>query len=194
MYTSLSNDPLPLSPSEIFTIGVRKLRDAEAQLQAAKKQMQLVQQGLVETSITRKKKEDLMMELKVVKAAVKAEDAAAKREVQKVTGRRKRDEMCDDSGEELSDMNTDMPTKKKKRQLSTTSIDKWQQGHRAAALAAAKAKTFERVTVRSWAEAYEKLREYGFAVVEDFVHLFHPDCAPNITQRDYTYNRKLYYS
>ncbi len=39
--------------------------------------MQLVQQCLVETSITRKKKKDLMKELKVVKAAVKAEDAAA---------------------------------------------------------------------------------------------------------------------
>jgi hypothetical protein len=193
MYSSLSNDPLPFSPSENFTISVRELRDAEAQLKVAKKKMQLVKQGLVETFISRKKQKDLMKELKVVKAAVKkAEDAAAKREVQKITGRRKRDEMCDDSGEELSDMNTDMPTNKKKRLLST--IDKWQQGHRTAALAAAQAKTVERVTVRSWAEAYEKLREYGFAVVEDFVHLFHPDCAPNIEQRDYMYNRKFYSS
>ncbi len=189
----MSNDPLPFSPSENFTISVRELRDAEAQLKVAKKKMQLVKQGLVETFISRKKQKDLMKELKVVKAAVKkAEDAAAKREVQKITGRRKRDEMCDDSGEELSDMNTDMPTNKKKRLLST--IDKWQQGHRTAALAAAQAKTVERVTVRSWAEAYEKLREYGFAVVEDFVHLFHPDCAPNIEQRDYMYNRKFYSS
>ncbi len=131
-----------------------------------------------------------MKELKLVKLAVKAEDAAAKREVQKITGRRKRDEMCDESGSELSDMDTDMPTKKKKRLLTT--IDKWQQGHRAVALAAAEAKTVERVTVRSWAEACEKLREYGFAVVDDFVDLFHPDCAPNREQRDYMYNRKFY--
>jgi hypothetical protein len=76
--------------------------------------MLLVKQGLVETSLSRKKKKDLMKELKLVKLAVKAEDAAAKREVQKITGRRKRDEMCDESGSELSDMDTDMPTKKKK--------------------------------------------------------------------------------
>jgi hypothetical protein len=129
-----------------------------------------------------------MNELKLVKLAVKAEAAAAQREVEKITGRRKRDAMCEGSGDELSDMDTDLPAKEKKRLLTT--IDKWQQGHRAAALAAAQAKTVDRVTVRSWAEAYVKLCDYGFAVVDDFVQLFHPDCAPNIEQRDYMYNRK----
>jgi hypothetical protein len=187
-YTSLSNDPTKFIPTDTFTSSVKHLRDAEAQFKAAKKQMLLVKQGLVTTSINRNKKKDLMKELKLVKLAVKAEDAAAKREVQKITGRRKRDELCEDSASELSDMDMDLPTKKKKRVLTT--IDKWQQGHRAAALAAAEAKTVERVTVKSWPEAYQMLREYGFAVVENFVDLFHPDCAPSKEQRDYMYNRK----
>ncbi len=100
----MSNDPLSFNPTANFVMSVRELRDAEAQLKAAKKQMLLVKQGLVETSLSRNKKKYLMKELKLVKLAVKAEDAAAKREVQKITGRRKRDEMCDGSGEELSDI------------------------------------------------------------------------------------------
>ncbi len=69
-------------------------------------------------------------------------------------------------------------------------IDKWQQGHRRAALAAAKNKTVEKVTVTTWAEAYEMMCKYGFAVLDNFTQLFYPDVAPDEAQRDYMYNRK----
>ncbi len=71
----------------------------------------------------------------------------------------------------------------KKNVLNT--VDKWQKGHRRAALSAANSKLVDSVTVRSWAEALEKLRTDGFAVVEDFVELFSEDCRPTAEQRDF---------
>ncbi len=46
-----------------------------------------------------------------------------------------------------------------------TTIDKWQKGHRRAALSAARNKLVQTVTCATWAEAYENLCEYGWAVV-----------------------------
>jgi hypothetical protein len=196
--SSLSNDqalPPPVIPfveKDLFTNSVRELRDAEAKFKAAKKRMREVKQTRVEKSQSRQKKVALQKELKIVALEVKAEDALVKLKVQDLNRRRKRDLMCDDSDESLSDITVGMATKKTKRTLST--IDKWQQGHRAAALAAAQAKTVAQATVRSWPDAYDMLCKYGFAVVDDFVDLFHPDCAPSIEQRDYMYNRKYYSS
>jgi hypothetical protein len=56
IYTGLSNDPLPFVPTQSFVMSVKELREAEAKLKAAKHQMLLVKQGLVETSVSREKK------------------------------------------------------------------------------------------------------------------------------------------
>ena len=64
-------------------------------------------------------------------------------------------------------------------------IDKWQKGHRRAALLAAENKVVEAVTCSTWAEAYANMYEHGWAVVDNFADLMHPACQPDVEQRDY---------
>ena len=66
-----------------------------------------------------------------------------------------------------------------------TTIDKWQKGHRRAALSVARNKLVEKVTCTTWEEAYHNLCEYGWAVVNNWPDLAHPACRPDAEQRDY---------
>ncbi len=74
-------------------------------------------------------------------------------------------------------------TRPGKRVLNT--IDKWQKGHRRAALSAAQNKLAETVTVSTWAEAHASMCEHGWAIVDNFVDLLHPACRPDADMRDY---------
>ena len=106
------------------------------------------------------------------------QEAAATKLQGKVSGdKRKRTEGSDSEGFDTDD------GQPKKRVLNT--VDKWQKGHRRAALEAARKKVVEQVTVQTWAEAYVMLRDHGWAVVENFTSLFSPESQPNGEQRDY---------
>ena len=112
-----------------------------------------------------------------MKLEVQQEAAATKLQVKVNSQKRKRTEGSDSEGFDTDD------NKPKKRVLNT--VDKWQKGHRRAALDAARKKLVEQVTVQTWAEAYLMLRDHGWAVVENFTSLFSPESQPNAEQRDY---------
>jgi hypothetical protein len=74
-------------------------------------------------------------QLKVVKVQVKVEAAATKQETQLPPQKRKRGDESDSDDDDNGDDDFGLEPKKTKRVL--TAVDKWQKGHRKAALAAA---------------------------------------------------------
>ncbi len=48
------------------------------------------------------------------------------------------------------------------------------------------------VAVRTWEEAYVKMCEHGFGVVNHFKDLLHPASQPDAEQRDYILGYTLY--
>jgi hypothetical protein len=139
-------------------------------------------------STMRAEKKRLEEQLKKVKLEVKKETAATKLQVQESRNKRKRMDDMDSDADSASDDN-DVSDKPKKRVLTT--VDKWQQGHRRAALSAARNKLIEKVTVGSWADALIMMQDYGIAVVDNFVELFSNESKPTAEQRDYVYQCTL---
>jgi hypothetical protein len=95
---------------------------------------------------------------------------------------------CDDADDDEDDENDDVLddfTRPEKWVLNT--IDKWQKGHRRAALLAVQNKAVESVTVTvgTWAEAHTNMCVHGWAVVDNFVDFLHPACRPDAEMRDY---------
>ena len=133
-------------------------------------------------------KKRLEEQLKVVKMEVKVEAAATKQETQLPSQKRKRGDESESDDDDNGDDDFGFEPKKMKRVL--TAVDKWQKGHRKAALAAASNKLVENVTVTSWEGAYENMFEHGFAVVDDWTTLLSPECRPTQEQRDYILQRK----
>ena len=179
-------DDLPPAPSadpNVIANAARELRDAQEKVKAAKKLMLHWKKEATEKSQVRAEKKRLEARLKAVKLEVKKEAAATKLQAQHERTKRQR---SDDSDLDVdSDSDDERP---KKRVLST--IDKWQKGHRRAAISAAKNKIVEKVTVPSWAEAKDMMEEYGFAVVDNWTELMSAESQPTAEQRDYILHRK----
>ena len=160
---------------------VQELREATERMKAAKLFMKKWKKEQKAASGKREEKKRLEEQLKRVKLEVKLEDEAAKQQSTLETTKRKR--VNDDDNSDSESDGFGMSDTKKKRVLTT--VDKWQKGHRRAALSAANSKFVESVTVRTWAAAVEKMRTHGMAVVDDFVELFSPEIRPTEEQRDY---------
>ena len=189
----MSGTPLPSHDNaamegSAIEMKMRELREAQAKVKAAKKFMTAWKKDVVGKSTHRAKKIRLEEELKKVKLEVKMETAATKLQAQESRNKRKRMNDMDSDDDSASDGN-DISDKPRKRVLTT--IDKWQQGHRRAALSAARNKLIEKVTVGSWAEAKIMMEDYGFAVVDNFVELFSNESKPTLEQRDYIYQCTL---
>ncbi len=123
-------------------------------------------------------------QLKATKTEVKKEKEQAKKNqpVRAVTKRKRGEKVSDDDDDDDEDLIGEY-TRPGKRVLNT--IDKWQKGHRRAALVAAQNKLAESVTVSTWAEAHATMCEHGWAIVDNFVELLHPACRPDVEMRDY---------
>jgi hypothetical protein len=179
-------DDLPPAPSadpNVIANAARELRDAQEKVKAAKKLMLHWKKEATEKSQVRAEKKRLEARLKAVKLEVKKEAAATKLQAQHERTKRQRSDESDIDVD--SDSDDERP---KKRVLST--IDKWQKGHRRAAISAAKNKIVEKVTVHSWAEAKDMMEKYGFAVVENWTELMSAESQPTAEQRDYILHRK----
>ena len=137
----------------------------------------------LDSSGKRALKKRLEEQLKVVKIQVKVEAAATKLQTLLPVQKRKRGDESDSEDDNNDDDDMELEAKKTKRVL--TAVDKWQKGHRKAALAAASNKLVENVTVTPWEEAYRNMCEYGFTVVDDWTTLLSPKCRPTKEQRDY---------
>jgi hypothetical protein len=173
--------PLPPPPSLPDTM--RELRDMEDLLKAKKKLISKLKKDKADPDDKRTARKLLEAQLKELKTQVKKEKDAFKEEgkVKATVKRSREDDDDDDSTAESEDFDILKPAGKR---LLTT-IDKWQKGHRRAALSAARNKLVEKVTCATWAEGYEKLSEYGWAVVNHWPDLVHPACRPDAEQRDY---------
>jgi hypothetical protein len=90
--------------------------------------------------------------------AKKAKAEAKLQENERATGKRSRQDGDPNDMDEGSD-GFDLFKRSEKRILTT--IDKWQKGHRRAALCAARNKLVENVTCSSWEEAYVNLCDHG---------------------------------
>ena len=131
----------------------------------------------------RKAKKELEDQLKALKNEVKKEKETLKQEKKaKVPAKRRREDNNEDDNNEGSD---DYEFFKTPGKRVLTTIDKWQKGHRRAALCAARNKLVEKATSDSWEEGYHNMCEYGFAVVNHWADLVHPLCRPTAEQRDY---------
>ena len=122
-------------------------------------------------------------QLKALKSEAKTAKAEAKVKVSvRPAGKRIRD---DDDAHNRDEGSEDFDLFKRPEKRVLTTIDKWQKGHRRAALCAARNKLVENVTCSSWEEAYVNLFEHGWAVVDNWPDLVHPACRPDAEQRDY---------
>jgi hypothetical protein len=164
------------------------VRDAQEKMRKSKTQLKLWKKAKLESSGKRALKKRLEEQLKVVKMEVKVEAAATKQETQLPPHKHKRGDESESDDDDNGDDDFGFEPKKMKRIL--TAVDKWQKGHRKAALAAASNKLVQNVTVTSWEGAYENMFEHGFAVVDDWTTLLSPECRPTQEQRDYILQRK----
>ena len=159
------------------------VREAQENMRKPKTQLKLWKRAKLESSGKRALKKRLEEQLKVVKMEVKVEAAATKQETQLPPQKRKRGDESESDDDNKGDDDFGFEPKKMKRVL--TAVDKWQKGHRKAALAAASNKLVENVTVTTWEGAYENMFEHCFAVADDWTTLLSPECRPTQEQRDY---------
>jgi hypothetical protein len=160
------------------------VRDAQEKIRNAKLKLKHWKRQKLEASGKRALKKKLEEQLKVVKREVKMEAEVTKRKTQMPPQKRKRGDDSDSNDDEVDDDDIGFDLKKPTKRV-LTAVDKWQKGHRKAALAAAANKLVEKVTVTTWQGAYENMFEHGFAVVNDWPTLLSPECRPTPEQRDY---------
>jgi hypothetical protein len=192
--TTTSNVPPPppgfeaTDKDENVSDYMRAVREAQEKMRKAKKDFKRWKKAKLESSGKRALKKRLEEQLKVVKMEVKVKAAATKQVTQLPPQKRKRGDESESEDDDNGDDDFGFVPKKMKRVL--TAVDKWQKGHRKAALAAASNKLVEKVTVTSWEGAYENMFEHGFAVVDDWTNLLSPECRPTQEQRYYILQRK----
>ena len=162
---------------------LRELRAMETLVKEKKKAIRTLKKQQTDTNDKKAQKKRLEEQLKAIKTEVKAEKAKAKQDVvPRPRLKRQRGEE-DDDDIDGDDDDSWLFSRPEKRVLNA--IDKWQKGHRRAALSAATNKIVESVTVDTWEAAYEKLCDQGWAVVNNFGDLMHPACRPDADMRDY---------
>jgi len=185
---NLDNPPPP--PGSEFQDGslslpdtIRELREIEALLKDKKKMVRSMKKRALDVDDKRAQKKHLEDQLKAIKKEQKSEKAKAKLE-KKMRAPKKRVRLdSDDNEAEGESDDFGLFARAERKPLNT--IDKWQKGHRRAALLAVENKVVEAVTCTTWAEAYENMYEHGWAVVDHFADLLHPACRPDAEQRDY---------
>jgi hypothetical protein len=159
------------------------LREFEALLKDKKKMVRAMKKRALDVDDKRAQKKHLEDQLKAIKKEQKSEKAKAKLEkTMRAPKKRVRLDSDDNEAEGESD-DFGLFARAERKPLNT--IDKWQKGHRRAALLAVENKVVEAVTCTTWAEAYENMYEHGWAVVDHFADLLHPACRPDAEQRDY---------
>ena len=156
----------------------------ESLLKAKKKLVANMRKQEALTDDKTRTKKLLEEQLKALKTEAKTAKAEAKlKESVRTAGKRRRDD--DDANNRDDEGSDDFGLFKRPEKRVLTTVDKWQKGHRRAALCAARNKLVENVTCSSWEEAYGNLCEHGWAVVNNWADLVHPACRPDAEQRDY---------
>ena len=181
LFQGLGNGQFPNRPSLPDTL--RELREMEKLLKSKKKLISALKKEKADPDNKRTAQKMLEEQLKVLKSQVKEEKKALKQEEKSMAPAKRRRE--DNNDDDINDGSEDFDCFKAPGKRVLTTIDKWQKGHRRAALCAARNKLVEKVTCDSWAEGYQNMYEYGFAVVNHWPDLVHPACRPNAEQRDY---------
>jgi hypothetical protein len=181
-----------VEPGLLLPTTIRELRQMEALVKAKKKIIRSMQKKAADPNDKIAVAKQLAAQLKAMKTEVKMEKERAKMTakeqaktniaVRSLPKRPRSANVDDDEDDGNSDVIEDFAPPGK-RVLNT--IDKWQKGHRRAALLAAQNKVVETVTVGTWAEAHANMCKYGWAVVDNFVDLLHPACRPDADMRDY---------
>ena len=181
LFQGLGNGPFPTIPSLPDTM--RECREMENLLKSKKILLRKLQREKADPDNKKKAKKELEDQLKALKNEVKKEKETLKQEEKaKVPAKRRREDNNEDDNNWGSD---DYEFFKTPGKRVLTTIDKWQKGHRRAALCAARNKLVEKATSDSWEEGYHNMCEYGFAVVNHWAYLVHPLCRPTAEQRDY---------
>ena len=174
----------PNLPSGSLPNTLRELREMESLLKAKKKLVSNMRKQEALTDDKTRTKKLLEEQLKALKTEAKTAKAEAKlKESVRTAGKRRRDD--DDANNRDDEGSDDFDLFKRPEKRVLTTVDKWQKGHRRAALCAARNKLVENVTCSSWEEAYGNLCEHGWAVVNNWADLVHPACRPDAEQRDY---------
>jgi hypothetical protein len=163
---------------------LRELRAMESLVKEKKKAIRSLKKLAADPNDKLLAAKQLAAQLKAMKEEVKMEKEQAKKSqpVRPSTKRPRHHTGSDDEDGDDADLLGEF-TRPGKRVLNT--IDKWQKGHRKAALSAAQNKLAETVTVSTWAEAHASMCEHGWAIVDNFVDLLHPACRPDADMRDY---------
>ena len=194
-YTNTEETPTfngMVDPGTQLPTTIRELRAMEALVKAKKKIIRSMQKKAADPHDKKAVAKQLAAQLKAMKTEVKMEKEQAKK-MEKEQAKKNvpvlplpKRPRCDDADDDEDGDNDDVIddfTRPEKRVLNT--IDKWQKGHRRAALLAAQNKVVESVTVDTWAEAHANMCVHGWAVVNNFVDLLHPACRPDADMRDY---------
>ena len=169
---------------------LRELREMELQVKDKKKMLRSLKKRALDPDDKRAQRKLLEGQLKAIKEEVKQEKAKAKidKPLHATTKRARMNP--DDQEPEGESEDFGLFARTERKPLNT--IDKWQKGHRRAALLAAENKVVEAVTCSTWAEAYANMYEHGWAVVDNFADLMHPACQPDVEQRDYVLDCTLH--
>jgi hypothetical protein len=181
MLNGSSAQPLREPPS--IPDSFRELCELEKALKVKKKLHAKMLKDKADPDNKRVARKLLEKQLQMLKQEAKKQKADAKQEesLRASVKRRREDDEPNDSNAGSEDF--EFVQRPGKRILNT--VDKWQKGHRRAALCAARNNLVEKVTCDSWAEAYINLCEHGWAVVNNWPDLVHPACRPDTDQRDY---------
>jgi seryl-tRNA synthetase len=153
----------------------------EAMVKEKKKAIRSLKKQQADPTDKKAEAKRLQEQLRAIKTEVKEERAKA-REGHLGRPNQKRPR-CDEAEDDDVEDDDGLYSRPEKRVL--TAIDKWQKGHRRAALTAAQQQLVQSVTVGSWEEASDKMQQYGWAVVDNFTELMHPACRPDADMRDY---------
>ena len=152
----------------------------EAMVKGKKKAIRALKKQQVDPTDKKAEAKRLQEQFRAIKTEVKEERAKVKEgHLGRPNLKRQR---CDEAEDDIEDDDGLYP-RPEKRVL--TAIDKWQKGHRRAALTAAQQQLVQAVTVGSWEEAHDKMQQYGWAVIDNFTELMHPACRPDADMRDY---------
>jgi hypothetical protein len=183
----LSNPPPPsltnLEDSTLLLLTtLRELRAMETLVKEKKKAIRSLKKRAADPNDKKAVTKQLEAQLKQMKTEVKKEQAKKNQPVRASTKRKRCDKGSDSDDGDDEELLGEF-TRPEKRVLNT--IDKWQKGHRWAALLAAQNKVVESVTVSTWAEAHVMMCEHGWAIVDNFVELLHPACRTDAEMRDY---------
>ncbi len=186
--SSMANPPPPPNEdsddlSRTLPDTLRELRAMETLVKEEKKAIRSMKKRQADPNDKRAQKKSLELQLKAINTEVKQEKAKSKLE-QAVRPNVKR-ARCEEDDDDMEEGNEDNGWNMRPEKRVLNAIDKWQKGHRRAALSAATNKVVKAITVDSWEDACEKLSEHGWAVISNYVDLIHPACRADSDMRDY---------